>query len=39
MREGYLELAERDGWIVVDGSYGPNEVATVIDERVAHLPW
>jgi thymidylate kinase len=34
-----LELAERDGWIVVDGSHSPDEVAKVIDERVAHLPW
>lgn len=39
VREGYLELAERDGWIVVDGRHGPDEVARVIDERVAHLPW
>jgi dTMP kinase len=39
VREGYLELAERDGWIVVDGSHSPDEVAKVIDERVAHLPW
>jgi dTMP kinase len=39
VREGYLELAERDGWIVVDGSRSPDEVARVIDERVAHLPW
>jgi dTMP kinase len=39
VREGYLELAERNAWIVVDGAHGPDEVARVIDERVAHLPW
>lgn len=39
VRDGYLELAERDGWIVIDGAHGPDEVAKVIDERVAHLPW
>jgi dTMP kinase len=39
VREGYLKLAVRDGWIVVDGSHSPDEVAKVIDERVAHLPW
>jgi dTMP kinase len=39
VREGYLELAERNAWIVVDGSHSPDDVAQVIDERVAHLPW
>jgi dTMP kinase len=39
VREGYLELAERDGWIVVDGTPSPEEVAAVIDQRVSHLPW
>lgn len=39
VREGYLELAERNAWIVVDGSHSPDDVARVIDERVAHLPW
>jgi dTMP kinase len=39
VREGYLELAECDGWIVVDGSHRPDEVAEMIDEQVAHLPW
>lgn len=39
VREGYLELAEREGWIVVDGSPRPEDVAKVIDQRVAHLPW
>ena len=39
VRKGYLELAERDGWIVVDGSPSPDEVAEVIDQRIAHLPW
>lgn len=39
VREGYLELAERDGWIVVDGSYDPDLVAEMIDDRLSHLPW
>lgn len=39
VREGYLELAERNDWIVIDGSHSPEDVAQVIDERVSHLPW
>jgi dTMP kinase len=39
VRDGYLDLADRNDWIVVDGSHSPDDVARVIDERVAHLPW
>jgi dTMP kinase len=40
VREGYLEIAERStSWFVVDGSKSEDEVATLIDERVASLPW
>jgi dTMP kinase len=39
VREGYLELAEHEGWIVVDAAPSVEVVATVIDQHVAHLPW
>ena len=39
VREGYLDLARAQGWIVVDGSRQPAEVAEEIDARVTHLPW
>ncbi|HEY5104548.1 MAG TPA: dTMP kinase, partial [Acidimicrobiales bacterium] len=39
VRDGYLELAKDPTWIVVDGSLSEDEVASVIDERVADLPW
>ncbi|HVA53350.1 MAG TPA: dTMP kinase [Acidimicrobiales bacterium] len=39
VREGYLVLAAEHGWFVVDGSLSESEVANVIDERVAGLPW
>ncbi|MGH3732871.1 MAG: dTMP kinase [Acidimicrobiales bacterium] len=39
VREGYLEIAERDDWIVVDGSPSPEEVARMLDEQLAHLAW
>jgi len=39
VREGYLVLAVEHGWFVVDGSLSESEVANVIDERVAGLPW
>ncbi|MCU1362868.1 MAG: thymidylate kinase [Acidimicrobiaceae bacterium] len=39
VRQGYLELAQDDGWFVVDGAMSEGEVARVIDERVARLPW
>jgi dTMP kinase len=39
VRDGYLELAQENAWFVVDGSLAESEVASVIDERVADLPW
>jgi dTMP kinase len=39
VREGYLALASEHAWLVVDGSLSESEVAGVIDERVADLPW
>ncbi len=39
VREGYLTLANELAWFVVDGSLSESEVASVIDERVADLPW
>ena len=39
VREGYLELARGADWFVVDGAMSESAVASVIDERVAHLPW
>jgi dTMP kinase len=41
VREGYLELAKEfaDVWFVVDGSGSEEEVARVIDERLATLDW
>ncbi|MGA7834068.1 MAG: dTMP kinase [Acidimicrobiales bacterium] len=39
VREGYLELARANNWIVIDATRSEDEVALEIDERVAHLPW
>ena len=41
VRSGYLELAKTDGveWFVVDGTKSESEVAALIDERLAALPW
>lgn len=41
VRDGYLALAASygDAWCVVDGSRTEAEVAAVIDERLAALPW
>ena len=41
VRQGYLELAgeDVDGWFVVDGAPSVREVAAVIDQRLAELPW
>ena len=41
VREGYLELAQvyGDRWFVVDGSQREEDVARIIDERVAGLAW
>jgi dTMP kinase len=39
VRQGYLELARADDWFVVDGAMSEGDVASVIDERVARLPW
>ena len=39
VRQGYLELARASDWFVVDGAMSEGDVASVIDERVARLPW
>ena len=41
VRQGYLEIAgeDVDGWFVVDGAPSVREVAAVIDQRLAALPW
>jgi dTMP kinase len=39
VRHGYLELAKDPDWFVVDGAMSESDVASVIDERVARLPW
>ena len=39
VRAGYLELARGADWFVVDGAMSESAVASVIDERVARLPW
>jgi dTMP kinase len=39
VRDGYLELARENAWFVVDASASEVDVARVIDERVADLPW
>lgn len=39
VRDGYLELARDHGWFVLDGARSEDDVAAVIDERVADLPW
>jgi dTMP kinase len=39
VRQGYLELAKGEDWFVVDGAQSEADVARVIDERVARLPW
>jgi dTMP kinase len=39
VRDGYLELSRTHSWFVVDGSLSVEDVAGLIDERVAHLPW
>ncbi|MHB8378553.1 MAG: dTMP kinase [Acidimicrobiales bacterium] len=39
VREGYLALAQEHSWLVVDGSLSTDQVANVIDARLADLPW
>jgi len=39
VRDGYLELAQEPTWVVVDAALSEDEVARVIDERLADLPW
>ena len=39
VRDGYLHLAKENGWFVVDGARSKVDIARVIDERVADLPW
>lgn len=41
VRQGYLDLAREfgDRWFVVDGSKPEDEVAAMLDERLADLAW
>jgi dTMP kinase len=41
VRDGYLAMAERygDAWCVVDGSGSEDEVAELVESRVATLAW
>ena len=41
VRQGYLEMAANDtqGWFVVDGASSEDEVAAIIEERLARLTW
>ncbi len=39
VRNGYLELAEHEGWVVVDAEHSVEVVASVVDSHIAHLPW
>jgi dTMP kinase len=41
VREGYLAIAAKWGerWCVIDGSRNEADVAALVDERLASLPW
>jgi dTMP kinase len=41
VRDGYLAIAAKWGerWCVIDGSRSESEVAELVDERLASLPW
>jgi dTMP kinase len=39
VRDGYLELAKDPMWFVIDASQSEAEVASMIDDRLADLPW
>ena len=41
VREGYLAIAAKWGdlWCVIDGSRSEAEVADMVDQRLASLPW
>ena len=41
VREGYLAIAAKWGerWCVIDGSLSESDVAHLVDERLASLPW
>jgi dTMP kinase len=41
VRDGYLVIAAKWGerWCVIDGSRSESEVAALVDERLASLPW
>jgi dTMP kinase len=41
VRDGYLAIAAQwaDLWCVIDGSHGEAEVAALVDQRLASLPW
>jgi dTMP kinase len=41
VRDGYLAIAAKWGerWCVIDGSHSESEVAALVDERLASLPW
>ncbi len=41
VRDGYLKIAIKWGekWRIIDGSLGEEEVADLVDEQLASLPW
>jgi dTMP kinase len=41
VRDGYLAIADKWGakWCVIDGSRSEADVASLVDERLASLPW
>jgi dTMP kinase len=41
VRDGYLVIADKWGerWCVIDGSLSESDVAALVDERLASLPW
>ena len=41
VREGYLAIAAKweSRWCVIDGSRSEDDVAALVDERLASLPW
>jgi dTMP kinase len=39
VRDGYLALAKDPTWVVIDAAKSEDEVASMIDDRLADLPW
>ena len=39
VRDGYLALAKDPTWVVIDAAKSEGEVASMIDDRLADLPW